>query len=77
MYSTELYSMKEWKTYTSLPKLTPQNPVHTTPDCTLIHKCHCTILCTLQKGICYFDNYILHQSCNCWHGWRMYGKILE
>jgi len=23
---------------------------------------------SLQKGICYFDNYILHQSCNCWHG---------
>jgi len=22
---------------------------------------------SLQKGICYSDNYI-HQSCNCWHG---------
>ena len=23
---------------------------------------------TLQKRICYFDNYISHQNCNCWHG---------
>ena len=23
---------------------------------------------SLLKGICYFDNYIFHQSCNCWHG---------
>jgi len=28
--------MKEWKIYTSLPKLTSQNPIHTIPDCTVI-----------------------------------------
>ena len=41
--STELCSMKEWKIYTSLPKLTPQNPIHTTPDSTLIqgHRSWC------------------------------------
>jgi len=22
----------------------------------------------LQKRICYFDNCISHQNCNCWHG---------
>jgi len=21
----------------------------------------------LQKGICYFDDCISHQNCNCWH----------
>ena len=34
--STELCSTKEWKIYTSPPKLTSQNPIHTIPDCTLI-----------------------------------------
>ena len=34
--STELCSMKQWKIYTSLPKLASQNPIHTIPDCTLI-----------------------------------------
>jgi len=25
---------------------------------------------TMQKKKCYFDNWICHQNCNCWHDFR-------
>jgi len=32
----------------------------------IIPKCFKSSRVTLQKSICYFDNCICHQSCNCW-----------
>ena len=31
-------------------------------------ECHNLLNFTLQKRICYFDNCISHQNCNCWRG---------